>query len=158
MSSLEIRIILYGILALGMIGASAYATHRLDAAHYEALQLEVAQNNANAQDAARIALQDQIDRANAQDAANAKIVADLTTRASSAESDLTFAHKLLAAATAASPGSGPKQQVPDQSGTPPGSAPAGLAALAGACAAVKSEDDWNGNQLDALIAELKPQL
>lgn len=117
----------YGLLALLIIAAAAYCTHRLDAAHYEALQAaytryqaQVQADAASAQEAARNALQAQIDAKTAQEARNAKIIANLEDRASAAERNAAFAERLLAAARAAGTAA-PGHSVPaahDQPGAP----------------------------------------
>lgn len=105
MTALEIRIIGYALLALLVMGATGYATHKLDNARYEALQAEyskyqaeVATDSATAQQAARAAIQAQFDARTAQEAANAKTIASLTDQAAAARQSADFANRLLASA------------------------------------------------------------
>lgn len=105
MTALEIRIIGYALLALLVMGATAYATHRLDDARYEALQAQyskyqaqVATDAATAEEAARAAIQAQIDARTAQEAANARTVASLTSQIDTARQSAEFAQRLLASA------------------------------------------------------------
>lgn len=170
MSELEIKIIAYVILALGIVAGASYATHKLDAAHYEALeaqyakyQAQVQSDAASAQQAARAALQAQIDEKAAQEAANARIMSDLESRADAAERNASFAQRLLSAARAsgAAPAGHQMSGADNQPGTvgAPGASgdrpafdlPGTLAASAGECRDAIE-------RLEAIQAELQPQL
>lgn len=108
MNPLEIRLIAYGLLSLGVIGVAAYATHKLDDARYESLQsdfseykAQVATDNATAHTALANALQAQIDSRNATEARNAQLQTSLQSvqaDAVAAHRDADFANRLLAAA------------------------------------------------------------
>lgn len=107
-AALEIRLILYGLLSLGVISATAYATHKLDDARYESLRsdfsgykAQVATDDATAHTALANALQAQIDSRNATEARNAQLQTSLQSvqaDAVAAHRDVDFANRLLAAA------------------------------------------------------------
>lgn len=92
--------------ALGL-GGGIWVTHTLDGTRYSALQAtyakyqaDVAQANATAQQAAREALQKQIDARLTTEANNAKIIDQLTQERDHVAADRDFARRLLAAAQA----------------------------------------------------------
>ena len=104
-SALEVRIIAYALLALGVIGVTAYGTHRLDDARYEELQAQYADYRAqvqadavSAQKAYATALQAQIDRRTNQEASNAQTIETLTSQVAAAQQSSEFAQRLLASA------------------------------------------------------------
>jgi len=107
-TALEIRIIGYALMALGIIGVTAYATHRLDDARYEALQVEYADyrtqvqaDAVTAQKAYATALQAQIDHRTNLEASNAQTIASLTSQADAARQSADFAQRLLASSLSA---------------------------------------------------------
>lgn len=142
-----------------------YLTHSLiDAPRYDGLQTTLANERsdraterAKGQEAARDALQAQIQTRLQTEANNTHVIAQLQAERDRAVSDRDIAERLLLAAKASSR-SAAVPQAPDR----PGTAPAGPAdsggGLAEALAAAIDECRGNANQLDALIAELKPQL
>jgi hypothetical protein len=170
MTALEIRIIAYALLALGVMGVTAYATHRLDGARYEALQADyskyqarVQTDAATAQEAARAAIQAQFDARTAQEAANAKTIASLTAQADAARSSADFAQRLLASALEA--GTATASHPVPAAGHQPGAADTSQGGgdqpapdLARDVADSASECRDAIERLSALQVELQPQL
>ena len=160
------------LLAASLGGAAAvWATHAIDGVEIQrqknamtSYQSQVKDAELAAQTAAREALQQQIDQRHAADINNQQVMDDLRKRTSEAEShydaDRAFIAGLLNASSKApiSP-SGQVSTTHDQSGTSPAGGTFGPREVAEQlCADTKAEDERNANKLDALIAELKPQL
>lgn len=152
-----------------LVGGSilgAYAMHKADSVPLSALQAkysqyvaQVATENAAAQKAAADVIAAQLKQHQTIEANNDAIITKLQADKASAESDRNIALRLLhSAATANSPGSGGVPEAADQS-TALGASPAdGGTTLTSDLAAAIGECRSNADQLDALIAELKPQI
>lgn len=150
--------------------AATYATHELDNMRYDRLlttyasyQAQVAQENANAQQAAREALQRQIDERHAADLNNTQVMNDLKQRMAEADShrsaDAAFIRSLLEQSSQAGvPASHPVPAPGHQPGPPAARPPGGAEQVADLCADTKAEDEYNADRLDALLAQLKPQI
>lgn len=151
---------------------TGWVVHKADSIAYAHLQttfasyqVQVADAAAAAQKAARDALQAQIDQDHALAANNEQVMNELKTRAAEAQShydaDRAFIRSLLNSASQSSiaaPGH-PLSQAPVDSGSPSASGTSGAQEMAvSLCADTKAEDERNADRLDALIAELKPQL
>ena len=149
---------------------AGYGVHKLDGARYNALQAKFSQYQAQvalAQEASQKAytkaLQDQIDQKADSDRHNAEVISDLSKKTASAQlrlnSDAAYIRSLLNG-----PGSNPSSgsvQMPapgNQPGATPSSGTGGFEQVAELCADTREEDERNADRLDALIAELKPQL
>lgn len=173
MNPLEIRLLAYGLLLLGIIGATAWATHRFDEAHYETLraafaqyQAQVQKDNADAKGALASALQAQIDTRVATEKHNEQLQSSLQqvqADAASAHADADFAHRLLAAAQNAGPATGgtavpkaPGGRGSDGAASSAGDQPA--ATLLGDVAGAAAECRDAIQRLAALQLELSPQL
>lgn len=164
MTTLEIRIIAYALLFLGIASGVAYVTHRIDANHYEAI---IATNSA---------AQAQIDQTRADTAEKAAEAAKATQDAATARNrEITDGlQSALAAATAGSNdlvrrlrvaqagAAAPGGHLPQATGGP-GSA--GTAGVPGSAASVDgaTADYFSACQRDAiryqkLITEITPQL
>ncbi|MDB6104027.1 MAG: hypothetical protein JWO52_4026 [Gammaproteobacteria bacterium] len=167
MNALEIRLILYGLLSVGIITGTAYATHKLDSAHYESLlaafsqyQAKVFEDNATAQKAARDALQAQIDAHTSAESNNAKVIASLQSQVDGAQRDAEFARKLLAVAAnaGAAAGSGSVSKAGSGPGAPGTTGTSGGGSLAQDLGDAAGECRDAIQRLAALQAELIPQL
>lgn len=167
MTALEIRIVLYALLSFGIIGTTAYATHKLDDARYESLEAQYAKYQSQvqadavtSQKAATDALQAQIDARISAEANNAKVIQTLQSKADGARSDADLANRLLNSAIetgAAAAG----DKMPKAAGGSIASAAGGTQERAGletSVAGAIGECERNANRLDALIAEIRPQL
>lgn len=171
--ALEARIIAYAILALGVIGLTAYATHKLEAARYERLDADFAkyrsqtsEDYAAAHKAARDALQAQIAEHAAAEARNAQISASLESaqaEAAAAHRDAEFARRLLA--TASNSGTAASgDPVPEAGGgsgshdSPSTSGDRPTSELSGLIADSASECRIAIQKLTALQLEVSPQL
>jgi len=145
--------------------AAGWTTHAVDSIALNrqktamaSYQAQVADQEAKAEKAAREALQAQIDAHHVIDQRNERVIADLTQRAQAAESDAALTGRLLAAQKARLPPSHPVPEAAHQSATVDASETSGLGQLAAATAAALNECRGNARQLNALIAEIEPQL
>lgn len=152
---------------VAIAGVTGWAVHSLDNARYEHLQntylgyqKDVAEANAQAQKAARDALQDQIDKAHTTNVRNQGIVDDLQKRIATAESDNALTQRLLATArqAAAKSASHSVPQTPGVGGTSNASEAPGIGRLIQLTSSALTECRANAMQLNALLDELKPQL
>lgn len=156
----------YLAIAAVLMGFGGYVTHRWDTAsynrlqgQYSAYQAQIAQNQLAAQAAANAALQDQINARLSVEAHNAQVITALQSQVDDTAADRDRANRLLElAARENRSGTRPVSQTADQPGAAPAGQTAGPVNLAGLLVAVKDECVRNAGQLDALQAELKPQL
>lgn len=155
------------MLAAALGGAVAgWFTHKADSielarqkAAFSGYQAKVADQAAAAEKAAREALQGQIDTAHKTDQRNEDIIRELNARASTAESDRDLARRLLNSArrpVASTPHQLP--QAPDQPGTASAGRDPGLPSLETQVADTLGECSRNADRLNALIAQIKPQM
>lgn len=153
------------IAGFGAFGAW-YVTHKLDTASLDALQAkysqyvaQVAQAEETAQKAATDALARQLQQQKTTEDNNAAIIAKLEADKTAAESDRDIAVRLFNGAKAANdPGSGSMSKAVNQ---PPASASSGASgggSLTTDLAAAIGECRRNAARLNALIAEISPQL
>lgn len=160
---------LWPYLAAGAVAGAAtgYTVHELDSIAYSRLQTtyasyqtQVADADSKAQEAARNALQAQVDARATTDQRNQGIIDDLTKRATSAESDRDFARRLLGSSiqTGTSGSGNPVSQANHQPGAPGASGAGSGPSLETEVAVAVGECEHDADQLDALIAEIKPQL
>lgn len=160
---------LWPYLAAGAVAGAAtgWTVHEFDSIAYSRLQTtyasyqtQVADADAKAQEAARNALQAQVDARATTDQRNQGIIDDLTKRATSAESDRDFARQLLGHAGKAGPppASGSVSQANHQPGASAASGAGSGPSLETEVAVAVGECEHDADQLDALIAEIKPQL
>lgn len=147
-------------------GIASYLSHRWEQTRYDALQAkfsayqtQVAQADEKAQQSARDALQAQIQTRLQTEANNGKVIAQLQAERDRAVSDRDIAQRLLIAAKAPAASSGGQlPKAPDRP-TPPAASPQDSGgSLTEALAAAIDECRSNADQLDALIAEIRPQL
>jgi crotonobetainyl-CoA:carnitine CoA-transferase CaiB-like acyl-CoA transferase len=146
--------------------AGGFISHEIDNIRYDGLQTKfatyqqrVAEEDALAQKAATDALQTEITARQSTEAHNAQVVSQLLQERDHAAADRDLAQRLLIAAQARPTSSRPA--VPQAPGGRP--APAASPANSGGSlteelAAAIDECRHNADQLDALIAEIKPQL
>lgn len=155
------------LLAAGLGAAVAgYTTHGIDTialnrqkAAYAAYQQKVAEQAAAGEKAAREALQAQVDSGHKTDQRNEEIIRELNARASTAESDRDLARRLLNSALRPVASTG--HRLPETSDQPGATGTRGEASgpsLETTVAAAIGECERNANRLDALIAQIKPQL
>jgi hypothetical protein len=149
------------LLIIAVAGAFWFAVHRWGDTRYASGRADERAPwlivQANAQKAARAAIQAQIDTANATDKRNAEIIASLNHQVDDAVGDLSVANRLLVAARARTSASHPMPETADQPrATPPGGTPGD--GLADSVAAAIGECRRNSRRLDALIAEISPQI
>lgn len=145
---------------------AGFISHAIDSIPYNRLETsfasykaQVADADALAQKAATDALQAQIQTRLTTEANNGKVISQLTQERDSAAIDRDLARRLLAAAQARpTSGSGAVPQAADRSSIAPAGPAISLETLTSTCADVGDEDDGNARQLNALIAELVPQL
>lgn len=170
LSSLALRLIGYGVLALAIAAGGAYVAHRLDQARYEALQAEfskyqakVESNDVEAHRAFAEALQAQVTQRLSQESQNAKTIATLTTQATSARESADFAYRLLERArSAGTTTAGTEVPAPDRkpaaSGPPQGNGHQSATELAQLTADSALECREAIERLNRLQVELVPQL
>lgn len=151
-----------------LIGAAlgGYGAHELDqipynrqATSFASYKAQVADADEKAQKAAADALQAQINTRLTTETNNGNVIAQLTAERDSAAADRDLAQRLLNAA--ASHPTGPGHSVPQAPGgqpTPAASPTDSGGSLTETLAAAIAECQHNANNLDALIAEIKPQL
>jgi len=139
-------------------GVDTIALNRQKAA-YASYQQKVADQAAAGERAAREALQKQIDTAHQTDQRNETIIHDLHARADSAESDRDLARRLLNSALGPiSPASHRLPEAPNQPGATGTGRTGSGPSLETEVAAAIGECERNSNRLDALIAQIKPQV
>lgn len=155
----------YGIIAAAFVGIGIYLGHLFDKAAYAALQgqysafqVQVAHEREAAQKAATDALEAQIAARNITEANNAKVVQELQNRADTSAADLARANRLLELAAQDNARPRPVSQAADQPGTAPASQASGPSGLTQLLVATRQECSDNADKLDALIAEIRPQL
>ena len=153
-------------LGLALLGGGIWIGHEADRpayarlqSQYAALQTQDAQNLAASEKAAADTLQAQILARNQTDANNAQVIATLHAQADSAADDLSRANRLLElAARENRAGGGAVPQAANQPGAATAGQAAGASDLARLLVATREECTANAGQLDALIAEIRPQL
>lgn len=148
-------------------GVGAYGAHELDQIPYDrqvtafaSYKAQVADADEKAQAAANQALQTEVSARFSAETHNAQVIHDLQSQADTSAADVLLARRLLSAAAtprSASP-SGSVPQAHGQSGTAPASPADGRGGLTETLATAIDECRHNADQLDALIAEIKPQL
>jgi len=154
------------LLAAALGGAIAgWTTHGFDSIALNrqktamaSYQAQVSQREADAEKAAREALQAQMDAHHVIDQRNESVIADLTQRAQAAESDAALTGRLLAAQKARLPPSHPVSETGHQPTVVDSGETSGLGQLAAVTAAALNECRGNARQLNALIDEIKPQM
>ena len=146
--------------------AAGLGMHELDQIPYGRLQTsfasykaQVADADEKAQQAAADALQAQITARLTTEANNGKVISQLMAERDSAATDRDLAQRLLIAAQShpTAPGHSVPQAAGGQPATGASAAPGG-ASLTETLAAAVAECQHNADNLDALIAEIKPQL
>lgn len=145
---------------------AGYTTHGIDTialnrqkAAYAGYQQKVADQAAAAEKAAREALQAQIDTGHKTDQRNKEIIRELNARASTAESDRDLARRLLNSALGPfTPTSHRLPEASHQSGAAGAGGEGGGPGLETEVAAAIGECERNSDRLDALIAQIRPQL
>ena len=147
-------------------GIGAFISHEIDQIPYDrqatafaSYKAQVADADAKAQKAAADALQAQINTRLTTEANNGKVISQLMAERDTAALDRDIAQRLLAAAAARA--AAPNRPVPQTAGgqaAPTAGPAAGGGSLTEELAAAIDECRANANQLDALIAEIKPQL
>lgn len=160
-SSLYLRIAAYGLAALLFGSIGWYVNGDRWQAKYEGLQAAHAQEMADAQEAGRKALQAQLEQFQATSANNAKVIHDLQDQTQQAQADSArdrdLVQRLLNAASR-NPGYHTVSEASHQPGaTPAGQAP-GDGQTGELLVATADECRANARQLNALIAEIQPQL
>lgn len=167
MTALLLKYAPYLAAVLLLFGAGSWTGYKVAQPAYNRLQgqfsdykAQVAQNELAAQTAATAALQAQIAQRNETEANNAKIIADLQSKADSAAADRDFARRLLAAARQAQPAAGNDPATKTQGGsTADGAADAsGNRSLVADLGAAAGECRDAIERFSALQAELRPQL
>jgi len=158
----------YIVIVLG--GLALWGLHTIDKARYGALQTEyanyrtaVAEANGKAQEAARAAVEQQIRDRVRTDKHNAEILRDYETTNAAIAADRDRSRELARRLLAAGQGgrSSPSRSVPEAADRPaaPDPGEAGSDVEAGELLTdASAECRANASQLNALIAELKPQL
>jgi hypothetical protein len=160
--ALYLRLAAYaaGALLIAGIGYKAGADHW--EAKYQSLQAKDWQGKAAQEVAARKALETQLAQARAVSTNNEQVLHELQTQKAiiAADRDRTadLVHRLLARASRPSPASNPVPETPSESGT----SRAGPSSVDGRAerllVAAAEECRLNAAQLDALSAEIRPQL
>lgn len=148
------------------IGAGAWTAHRLDSASYNALQAkfstyqaQTANDRANAEKAARDALQAQINARLTTEANNAKVIDKLTQERDNAATDRDFVRRLLSAAQDKPTATGhPVSTASHQSGTTNTPGTSGDQSVTELLTVAAAESRQCFQQYNALLAELQPQL
>lgn len=147
-------------------GIGLWSTHAVDTialnrqkAAMAGWQAQQADKDAAAEQAAREALQRQADESHATDQRNEAIINDLHARADSAESDLQLARSLLSNSLETVTPTGHKlPEGASQSGASGAGGNAGVPSLETQVAATLGECQRNAERLNALIAQVKPQV
>lgn len=159
---LYLRLAAYGAAAL-LIGGAGYkvGANRWEA-KYQGLQAADWESKANREGAARKALEGQLRDAQKTANTNSKVIHDLNTQtvaiAADRDHSVELARRLLASAARPRPGSCSVPEAPDQPATAGTGETASNERLAGLLADAAAECRGNAAQLNALIAEIKPQL
>lgn len=148
------------------LGVGGFGAHELDQIPYDrqvtafaSYKAQVADADEKAQKAAADVLQAQIDTRLTTEANNEKVVSQLMAERDSAAADRDLAQRLLSATAPRS--AGPSRSVPKAPGgqSAPAASPADSGgSLTETLAAAIAECKSNADHLDALIAEIKPQL
>lgn len=150
--------------------AAGWVMHKADSIGYNRLQneysgyrLKVADQDVAAEKAAREALQAQIEQGHAVARNNQEVMDALAKRTTEAESHYSADRALIrgllnAASTNPAAHSHPLREGESGPSAAPAGAADGVEQVAELCAATKAEDELNANRLDALIAEVNPQL
>lgn len=159
---------LWPYLAAAIIGGcgAGWLVHRLDSASYNKLNAQFADYRAkteqfanDAEQAYNEALEKELIKIQTTDANNAKAIQDLQNENAHIASDRDLARRLLVAARRSASGQGATvPKAPDQPAAIGASGTDGAQRLADLCADTAAEAERNANRLDALIAEIKPQL
>lgn len=143
---------------------AGYLTHRWDLTAYDRLQTsfssyktQVAEEGERAQQAVTAALQTQIQTRLKTEANNGKVIQELQAQRDSAVADAQLARRLLLAAQIDAHGRAVPKAT-DRQPAPAAGPASGGGSLTQELAAAISECRSNADQLDALIAELRPQL
>lgn len=156
-----------GAVLFGSIGA--FSAHTLDGKRYAALELTFADYRTasteaalKAQDAARAALEQQIEQAHKTTLANQAVMNDLqnTTAAIAADRDrsVELARRLLAATARHPASTGSVSETDHRSAAPPASETGSAIDVGELLVNASDECRRNAAQLNSLIAEIKPQL
>lgn len=131
------------------VSATALANERAASAQQQKMNDDVAVTT----------LQTQISDLHATIQHNTEVTNDLATKNAAVESDRDFAQRLLASTRAANTAlSGAVSEANHRSAVTEARAASGVERLTQLCAAVDAEDQFNANTLDALNAQLTPQL
>ena len=151
---------LIAILAFGWLGDHYISAGRLSHAQgqFKALLAQDAIESAHRDEAARAALEAQIAARNVVEENNARVIQTLQARADTAAADLQRANRLLELAAQDHTGRGQLSETGDQPGTAPAGQAAGANGFAQLLVRTKQECADNADRLDALIAEIRPQL
>jgi hypothetical protein len=161
LSSLYLRLIGYGLLTALVFGAGWAVNGNRWQAKYEALIAGHAQEMADAQAAGRKALQEQLEQFQNVSANNAKVINDLQNQTQQAQADSArdrdLAQRLLNAASR-NPGYHTVPETRDQPAATPAGQPESTQHLRELLVATADESRACARQLNALIAEIRPQL
>lgn len=170
MPALLLKYLPYLIAAALVAGGSGYVVHHWDSASYNVLQAsfekykaEVATAQEASQKAATQALQDQMDEKLEDNRRNGQVIHELLQKSADADArhsaDSAYIRRLLNGSSASTAsGSGQVPATGDQPGTIGAGGESGVEQVANLCADTREEDQRNADRLDALLAELTPQL
>lgn len=161
--TLLLRYLPYLIGAVAVFGVGAWTGNALNPWHgrYQGLQVADAQARADGESAVRKDLQGKLDALRATLKTNNQITVDLAHAnaqiARDRDANLALARRLLNG-QARRPSGGGVPQTPNQPRTPPAGGTGPDESVAGLLVNTADECDRNANRLDALIAQIKPQL
>lgn len=157
-----LRLAAYGLAALLLFGAGWKVASWRDSGILQARIASDATDRANAETAIRTALQAQLVAAQTTARTNAQIVENLQHEnanvVAARDANLALAHRLLTRQTCPASSTHSVPETPDQPGASGTSNPGASDSLAGDLVAAADGYERCVNQLNALIAELKPQL
>lgn len=164
MSVMLLRFLPYIAGFLTVFGAGTYAGYKANPWHgrYTSLQTADTQERLRGEEAMRKALQAQLDAAQATSTNNAKVIHDLQTQNATIGADRDHTNelvkRLLARAARSGPAGGSVPETPDQRGTAPAGRAAGDDSVTSLLGDTADECQRNAQRLDALIAQITPQL
>lgn len=152
-----ILVLVSGLLALGYhFGEMPYKTK------YEALQAQDWQSQANAQEAAKTVIAAQLVQAQATSANNAQSLVNLANENAQITADrdanLALARRLLSGQARSCPAGGAVSKAPDHPAAAPAGGPQSPTRAESLLVAAADESERCANQLNALIAQIRPQL
>lgn len=164
MSVLLLRYLPWLAGVLVVFGAGSYAGWHANPWHgrYTSVLAADAKERLLGEAAVRKALQGQLEQAQATSTNNAKVIHDLQTQNATIGADRDHTNelvkRLLARAARSGPAGGSVPETPDQRGTAPAGRAAGDDSVASLLGDTADECQRNAQRLDALIAQITPQL